>query len=718
LEEALASFALGRDDVVAELAQQDADIDRILGAALAAAQGRTARASRGLSDTARALHLASNVVARLVARPPDVEGARRTATRIDAANREAVWYDELLATTRLGAKGSWMLLRSTRFKECTELLDALSRETTDIALAPAVQAALRKRRKALASDSALGVASLMHVASLASGAAAQQVAELDIAVFPEDQRGVAVLYGAHAALQSSPERALHLFEKALALGAPLLETLRGHWLAAYRAKDGSPDAQRRLSHSSERLDEALAKDPDALPARCGLALFMARQSVATHRFEAGVRWMKAARDLSAQIGIVSSELSNQLDIGDAALRLDSEPERALALAEAVLARSPSDVTAWQLRIGAGHHMGAASVDDWVLEAAKQTGHVQFQRRAQRIRRRRGTAPFDGFDPSSPPGLLAQEFAEHALRRDSETTTSVLGLAEPHRIGLAVPDRTAFDCAVLVVLANTDRKVTTTWLERQMAEWSGTPGAVHSLATVACRLGLHQDMLRCAEKLARDPRRHGAIREVVSACVANHAPTATRIVQQVSAQLDAAMTRTLMHLVSQRPPVSDTSSLSEIERRLAPHFMLEEALRGGLDDDDDDHDFDDEELDDEELDDEELDDEDLVAGFPDVFPSGELSGAEPAYKAAFGLASILGLMGLDPEALDRLPVQRKGQFLSRVIEILQSPSDDNASTMLQLQTLSREFDLLPPSVPVARRGSGRIRDDRRTPRHPK
>ncbi len=89
----------------------------------------------------------------------------------------------------------------------------------------------------------------------------------DLQQLSEPDRALAVLCQGYLQVSRAPAQALETFERALAMGADLTETLRGRWLAAQaccRAPTGSTDrADKRAEQSTASLLHALERDADS-----------------------------------------------------------------------------------------------------------------------------------------------------------------------------------------------------------------------------------------------------------------------------------------------------------------------------------------------------------------------------------------------------------------------------------------------------------------------
>ncbi len=217
MEEALAAFALGRDEVAAAVAAADAKVAAAIGPLLQAVRGEVAPASTA-APSLRALHASARAVAHVVRGEPDK--ARGILHHIPRAERRAVLADEIEGATE-----------------------------------PIPPARILRARM---------------LAAGSPGAVAEIIREVGPDAFDAPDRASAALYHGFSLLRTEPAAASRSFDRAVQLGADLIEALRGKMMATLGPAmivsevdfDGER-AAREAASAADRLAHASSASPSA-----------------------------------------------------------------------------------------------------------------------------------------------------------------------------------------------------------------------------------------------------------------------------------------------------------------------------------------------------------------------------------------------------------------------------------------------------------------------
>jgi hypothetical protein len=210
----------------------------------------------------------------------------------------------------------------------------------------------------------------------------------------------ALLYEAFAWMDKDRRKAARSVDNAIAQGADLVEALRARVVLA-TFDMGPVCAHCGVAHgrpgkepaaAADHLARALRRDPEAAPLATAASILAAEawlDAGSHHEARASVRDARtSARTLPA--------FGSALDVLEASAIAKSEPDRARALVEAVIAREPTSVAAWKARIMLARRAGDDQrADALVLEAEAATDDPSFRDEAREIRAERDESRLDG-----------------------------------------------------------------------------------------------------------------------------------------------------------------------------------------------------------------------------------------------------------------------------------------------------------------------------------
>lgn len=582
MEEAAAAFAVGDDAAVAAIAAEDPLVSAALGPLLQAARGEVPAASKA-GPALRLLHSAARAVAHVVRGEP--KEARAALQRVPLAKRPAVLANEILGAAYITepghvARGLAMIVGSPQS----------SRAVLDLAMAEAAPDDADSATLPDARRSSPAVARRAVRAALLRSPPPAQVVEIVRACGPElfEDQGPALLYHGFSLLRADPAASVRSFDRAIKLGADMIEALRGNLIAlvflAERCPKDSPArrrADREVASAADHLAHALERDPRGGPFAAAAGALAAD------------RWAAAADPRRAQAAIerarphAGGALLDRLDLLEAvALAITSRAE-AERRVDAVIARSPSNREAWVLKADFAAKQGdAARLAQIFTDAAAATKHPEFVSAARDLKRSLGEiSPFEGLVPGeASAGVLASE-----LGRTTSATVDSYPLAAKHREALAPPARFAFDAAALVITIDDEQPEAKTMgrLGELVDAWRDAPRDLGRLASVAVYAGLTSE-ITAALKRTHDLG-EAALRAVVEAfAVAGEGAAVSALLPRIAASLDrVALSRLRVAMRGGQveiPGVPDPrQAVQEIDRVLSPDFSIETYL----DDDDDD-----------------------------------------------------------------------------------------------------------------------------------
>ncbi len=481
LEEALAAFASGRDEIAAGVAAADATVAAALGPLLQAVRGEVAPASSA-APSLRALHAAARAVGHIVRGEPDK--ARAIVGHIPLVNRRAVLAEEIARATD-----------------------------------PVPKAQLLRARM---------------LAATSQGAVAEIIREAGPDAFDPPDRASAALYHGFSLLRADPAAASRSFDRAVQLGADLIEALRGKMLATLAAAMDVPeldfDVERRMreaASAAERLAHALERVPLGGPLAAAAGAMAAQR-----RIDAG-DGRRAIAAITRARPFAGGKLLDELALMEAdATGFRSLPE-AERLIDALLARSPGYVEAWKLKGTLASAQGdTARSEALLVEAAAVTKDPELLDTARGLQAYRGTlVPFEGLVPGTvSAGALAKELA-----RATSPERDAYPLAAAHREALGPAARLAFDGAAVAVAAHLGTKdMAEERLTKVVLAWRRAPRELAILIGVALQVGLGSAVPVAALALNEDAK---ALRAIVDAlAVAGEGKLVGRILPSLAASL--------------------------------------------------------------------------------------------------------------------------------------------------------------------------------------
>ena len=487
LEEAVAAFAVGNDAVVAEIAAADEAVSAAMTPLLQATRGELPAATKAAPGL-RPLHVAARVVAHAVRGTPD-QARAAIVRRMSLAQRPGVLADEILAAADLSlperAADALVLLHGSPRAEAAVKSLASTEAILDVRVLSELPRELRRTPI---------IARRATRDALPPGTPTAAIVEVVRAVGPDvfDDRGAAALYQGFGLLHTDPDAAAHSFDRAVQLGADMLEALRGKVMAlgaaARRHPEDSPQRlriERDAASAADRLAHALERDPRGGPL-AAVAGTMAAE-----------RWLEAGEARHARASIqrarakAGGALVDRLDLLEVDAVAATSMKEAERLVDAVIARSPGNRAAWnmkrQLATGQGHDERAAQI---LVDAAAATKDPSLSAAAREIQRKRGKiAPFEGLLPGqASAGVLARELA-----RTTTEQHDPYPLAAKHREALAPPARFAFDAAAIAIAGAKAGDAALERLRDVLPRWKGSPRELGRLVSVAVYADMADDL---------------------------------------------------------------------------------------------------------------------------------------------------------------------------------------------------------------------------------
>jgi hypothetical protein len=597
MEEALAAFALGRDEISAAIADADPAVAAVLNPLLRATRGEVNEASQRrqggspLPPTLRALHAAARAVGWAVQAEPTK--ARAILDRIDRPFREQTLAKELGAAADISgpqpaAAALKTLLDAPVVHQHAELRETLLQEVATSDAVPALDALRRHAPEEPLVQRLVLQASMREAAT--PGTAAEIVRRIGTTAFPPAERATASIYEGFALLSHNPAQAARSFDRAIELGGDLTEALRGKLLAALKAMPLVPPgsnarqrASREAATSAERLARALARDPQGKPLAAAAEVLAARHFVGVDDAKAALAAVAKARSMG------SGGLLAEIDLTEARATALARPAEARARVDALLAEAPSRVDLWRLQIEfarrQGDAEGAAQILLAAAEATKEPSLVAEARRVSAKRQKLG--PFEGLVPGeASAGVLARELERIAFD-EGDRGHGPIEQAAPYREALGPSGRLAFDAAAIAfALTAGDESEAEARLLEAVRTWRSAPGDLARI--VAATIGVDVTLAGAAPAIVRaladDVPALRALTEVFIA--AGMGAEAAKVLKRFASELprsDLARLQSLVKLARQEvvalPGVPDPSqALREIDRALSPAFRLIGFLR--------------------------------------------------------------------------------------------------------------------------------------------
>ena len=589
MEEALAAFASGRDEIAAEIAAADPAVAAALGPLLQAVRGEIVAATPG-TPALRALHAVARGVGHVVRGEPDK--AKAIVQRVTLAARRAVLGDEIIAAAELFQPGHVLaalrvLLASPR----------ITPEVCRLMMAEALldEAMLADPPRALRDEPSLRARILRAQMATATsrGAIVEIVRQAGPDAFDAPDRAAATLYHGFSLLRADPETASRSLDRAVQLGADLLEALRGRMLAGAELAGrycehhgGAPRGVREAAAAADRLARALERRPLAGPLAAAAGARAARYWLDADDPRAALAAIARARPLAG------GKLVDDLDLLEADATAFRSPTEAEALLDALLARSPGYLDAWRLKrdlavVHGEPERGAAIL----VEAAAVTKDPGFVAEARKLQAARGQlAPFQGFVPgAASAGALAAELDRATTEKDDP-----FPLAAAHRAALGPAARLAFDAAAIAVahLRGTAATVEVR-LRAAVLAWRHAPRDLARLIAAAAQIGVAGDVPAAARAVHDDPVAVRAMAEAL--VVAGYGKLVRKLLPSFAANLTREEVSFFKGVVANTRAVaidgvpSPEQAVRELDLALAPELSILALLSEDDDDDDDDDD---------------------------------------------------------------------------------------------------------------------------------
>lgn len=486
-EEALAAFAMADDETADEAAQAYPEVMRVLAPLLDAAAHRKVRAApKGASDSLRRLYAAARTVEAV--RAGDGKRARANAGR---AKQSAV-----RAAVNVELPGARTRERRQAFRALPASVHALAwrclarQEPEWVLEAPLADMKPEARNALLAS-----VARVL----VDTGASPARLTALVAEHGPQLLGGTADawLYAAFGCLRDGPIQAGRRFDRALSLGADMMEVLRGRWLLEH---GGSP---RGRAVTAMRLAKGLQKEDDGRAA----AMVAVLDALEVFLALGDDRGAKDARLLGRSIAAAAPASGPVLEAALAPLEARAvgrrDPARAETLADDILARDPHNVEAWRARLEALSAQGRrADLHEAVPRAVRATG-----RSVERLLPGSQWAAELVIPGHSTPGAVARATALRAVD-DEREQVDLWPDIRAARDALEPGEIAAVDAAAMVVF-HCERSVPAgAELFAHLAP-TAPPESLRAMLAYGDRLGLNDALVPIAVELVRR-RGDGAI----------------------------------------------------------------------------------------------------------------------------------------------------------------------------------------------------------------
>ncbi|MEO7330374.1 MAG: hypothetical protein ABI193_17495, partial [Minicystis sp.] len=610
MEEALAAFALGRDEIAAAIGEVDANVRLVLGPLLLAVKGELVAASRGRKSASTpastpalaALHAAARAVA--LGLQGQSAKSRAALKTIDAGLADKVLAGDIgraldLDAPRNKRRASVIaLLGSPQLQQLSMLKRTIVWEAGE-AVADLIP---HYPELSFESDTS-AVKRRLHDRLLAATSPGMTIAAMrgaKVELFAEPEQGHAALYLGFGLLSLAPAEALRLFDRAIQLGGDLLEALRGKVIATQMTVSGPPgfspgDARLRdAASAAERLAKALSREPRARALIAAAEAMAADAHFGTGNGRASLAAIARARPLA--IGALLADL----DLREAQATALTDSKGALEMLDRLVAANPENLEAWEGKIALTEAtLGPEAYDRVVLEAAAATRNPPMVALAREIQRRREKlAPFAGMTPGAlTAGAVAREL--YGAFENSGAGHPMANLA-PFRAALSPDGQLAVDIASLALF---DRFGIEGDAAKRLREvfltWKSSPKDAARVAGMAHLFNLC-DEIAAATSVIDDPRTLRAVADMMIS--AGHGDIAEKLLPRLAADMSRSDLKAFRIFVSSakrgevafpRAPSCD-ELFEEINRRLAPELDLDELL----DDDPDDDDLDDDDPDDE------------------------------------------------------------------------------------------------------------------------
>lgn len=571
MEEALAAFASGRDEVAAEIASADASVANALGPLLQAVRGEVAVAS-STAPGLRALHAAARAVAHVVRGEPDK--ARAAVRRIPVADRVTALVNEIMAAGDL--------LDPSRAPIALAVLHAAPGVGADARRAATAEAmldadALGHLPRALRGDPVLGRRTLRARFEQATspGAVAEIIRLAGPEAFDAPDRGSAALYHGFSLLRTDPAAASRSLDRAVQLGADLLEALRGKMLATLGMAMTCPEldadhALRDAAAAADRLAHALARVP------LGGPLAAAAGEMAAERWIDATEGRRALASIARARPLAGGKLLDELALKEADATAFESMSEAVRLVDALLARSPGYVEAWKLKSAfAIARQDVAGTEAIFVAAAAATKDPELVEIVREIQGRRGElVAFEGLAPGAvSAGTLAKELA-----RATTPENDAYPLAAAHRKELGPAARLAFDGAAIAIAEHFGtRAMAEKRLDELVPIWHRAPHDLACLVGVALHAGLGDAIPRATIRIDDDAAALRAITELLA--IAGERSLVKLMLPKIAASLTRHEISFFKAIGQGKKRVNfagipgPEEAVDELDRALAPEFSI-------------------------------------------------------------------------------------------------------------------------------------------------
>jgi hypothetical protein len=686
LEEALAAFGCGDDARLKAMARDHEDVGRIAAPLVAAASGRRVPNTpvwaspllRGVFAICRGAASAGRGSA---------TAARTALAKVPEPVRGRLFVTEVaMAAGLTGGRGrSRNLAGTARALMRSSLVKDSARARAALAMALARRSP-RAFLEGLGADLNLGkeamMPALLHASCAVAGAdecgaaVSGIVARLGAEAFPSSERAAASLHEGFALALSDPSRAHAAFDRAIALGADLVEALRGKMIADSARRDGPlglgrPGSGKEFGASAARLARALASGRSAAPLVVVAAVHAAIAFATEGRHGKAGEMLELARSVAGSNGSRHAALQCEVDLAEGTVVLESDPGRALELAERVLAVRPSQHEAWHVKERALRERGdEAAADDVVLAAAERSVCEHFGEAARAIRRKRGVRL-----TLVPGKVRAGELAAELRARLAAGQTLAFSAQAPLpfedveacRAALAPDARAAFDAATLHVLWQLgEQQAAGTVLRARALDGGLGTRLVRDLVGAAVDFGLRDPVCDVVQELvSRDGAATLANAAMDAAFATGDRGFADRVVLSVATRLSRTGTLQFKERLRawNRRWVPDDAfepgdAVDRFERLLEPDFSL--------------HDHDDE-------DDGEPEESEGPSFGSSRLPRDALVGA---------IKMTLDVLGMPHDAFDSLTPSDKEQVISDFVQAQAPPSGSAESEAAVRRLLSK------------------------------
>jgi hypothetical protein len=576
--------------VAAQLVAADPRVATAIGPLLQAVRGEVAAPATAALPL-RALHAAARAVGHAVR--GEVDLAKAVVRRIPRAARSQTFAEEIGAAAGLQAPESAVAALVTLSRSARVPRDAEARRRM------AAEAALRVDQLAalppvLLADPHLRarVMPARLAAATSPGTAAAIIGEAGIDLFDPSERPAAALYLGFSQIRSNAAAASASFDRGIALGADLIEALRGKWLAALEIahrRDGKPGRQalRDAAAAADRLAHVLERTARAGPLAAVTGKLAAQEWLEAGDAKAALESVARARPLAF------GKFRDTLDLVETeavAVRNPADAERRL---DALLEQAPGNIEAWKQRMALAASQGDTDrADTLLLAAAEATQDPELAAQARQILGDRcRIAPFEGMVPgAATAGALARELA-----RTADDDDFPLPLAATFRDALGPAARLAFDAAsVVIARAQAADDVARKHLRATVVAWRTSPRDVAKLSAVAVLASLGDELVVASRDLSRADDRPALIAMAEALAVAGAVELAAKLLPRIAPGLSRDRIAFFKGLATGRRPVEiagtpdPAQAARDFDLVLAPEFSIAAFI---CEDDDGDPEFD-------------------------------------------------------------------------------------------------------------------------------